>query len=182
MTEYVGSSETIQPLSQLEAGHLYAVLTYRGELASWNWAFFIPDPSVPPIGAFGTVFHVVHETEELKMVWKFTRERKEVLTSPLVVTMVRLADVSFMGQYQDLIVSEDLIGMFNQVKVPAGDPLEFSSRAWFLDAITILNECGVLTCDDVWNLEREIRRLGFTAMDKYLQNKGWTIFNAEHCS
>jgi len=187
MTEYVDSSDTVQPVpdDQLREGHLYAVLIYRGELASWNWFFFIPDPSVPPIGTSGTMFHVVHESEDSRNFWKFVAERREVLTSPLVVAIIRLADVSFLGEYNDLIAPDCLLGMFHHAEVPAGDlgrNPEFSSRTWFLDVIDVLNDCGVITCDDKWNFERELRRAGFAAMDKYLQNKGWSIFYAEHCS
>ncbi|KAF8643464.1 hypothetical protein AX16_009020 [Volvariella volvacea WC 439] len=72
----------------LQRSHLYAVLTYRGELASWNWAFFVPNPSLPPIGSSGTLFHV-SETDGR---WGFVREQMDVLSSPLVVAIIQLAD------------------------------------------------------------------------------------------
>ena len=171
------SSDTVQPVSdeELEKGHLYAVLIYRGELASWNWSFFIPDPSVSPIGTSGTMFHVVREVEDSRNFWKLVTEKREVLTSPLVVAVIRLADVSFLGEYNDLIAPDCLPGMFHQAEDAAGglaNNPDFSSRTWFLDVVDVLNDIGVVTCDDRSNLEREIRRSAFAAMDKYLQNKG----------
>lgn len=173
---------------ELEAGHLYGVLTYRGELASWNWAFFFPNPSVSPIGSAGTLFHVVNANDTVE--WKFEIETKDVVTSPHIVAIIRLA---MLNQFQDSNY-EDIVGdsegsirsMFQMVPIPTmGSSVrraEFSSRTWFLDAINMLDDCGVVACEDVWPLEREIRRLGFTAMDNYLENKGWTVYAAEHCS
>ena len=159
---------------ELEKGKLYAVLAYKGELASWLWAFFIPDPSVSPIGSCGTIFHVVEGSPNS---WKFVREVKELLSSPLVVAIVQLGDIGFLGEYDKLVVGDDLQSIFGVVPVPVPDGnspkySEFSSRTWFLDMVTVLHDCGMVTCDDVWALEREIRRCAFTAMDKYLQNKG----------
>ena len=160
------------PSEQLEEGLIYAVLTYRGELASWNWAFFVPKPSVSPIGTAGTLFHVV-DTESVGL-WKFKVENQDVVSSPLVVAIVRLADVSFLGSYDEVVGKDGLLMMFHTVLkvIPSQASAEFSSRAWFLEAIGALHDCGVVHCDDVWLLEREIRRCAFTAMDKYLDNKG----------
>lgn len=168
----IGSAATS---TELEPSLLYAVLTYRGDLATWNWAFFVPDPSVSPIGSAGTLFHVVNGSDSAGE-WKFEVETKDVVSSPLVVAIVRLADVGFLGGYEDVVGQDSLLPMFKTVAIPAKGsaihPAEFSSRTWFLDAICVLHDCGVLTCDDVWLLEREIRRSAFTAMDKYLENKG----------
>lgn len=162
---------------ELEPGHLYGVLTYRGELASWNWAFFIPNPSVSPIGSAGTLFHVVNSSDTVG--WKFEIETKDIITSPLIVAIIRLAELSqFHDSDYEAIVGESegsLRSMFQMVPIPtmgSTPRTEFSSRTWFLDAINMLDDCGVVACDDVWPLEREIRRLGFTAMDNYLENKG----------
>ncbi|KNZ82180.1 hypothetical protein J132_06748 [Termitomyces sp. J132] len=118
--------------------------------------------------------------------WRFEAETKNIVSSPLVVAVVRLADVGFLGQYEDVVGQDSLLPMFNTVAIPkiGSDihPAEFSSRTWFLEAICTLHDCGVITCDDVWLLEREIRRFAFTAMDKYLQNKGWTAYISEQCS
>lgn len=157
---------------ELEPGLLYAVLTYRGELASWNWTFFVPNPAVTPIGSSGTSFHVV---DNAVGGWKFEMEVKDVVSSPHVVAIVRLANVSFLGDYEDIVGTDSLLPMFQSVAIPpAGSAgvTDFSSRTWFLDAIYVLHDCCVVQCDDVWMLEREIRRCAFTAMDKYLQNSG----------
>ncbi|KAF8622315.1 hypothetical protein AX15_007124 [Amanita polypyramis BW_CC] len=167
---------------ELGKGKLYAVLAYKGELASWLWAFFIPDPSVLPIGSCGTIFHVVEGSPNS---WKFVREVKELLSSPLVVAILQLGDIGFLGEYDRLVAGEDLQSMFGMVAVPdsrSPKSSEFNSRTWFLDMVTVLHDCGMVTCEDVWSLEREIRRYAFTAMDRYLQNKGWTIFKTESCS
>ncbi|PFH49458.1 hypothetical protein AMATHDRAFT_41523 [Amanita thiersii Skay4041] len=180
MAEYVSTTDTIKRISsgKLEPGELYAVLTYRGDLASWNWAFFIPDPSVSPIGSTGTIFHVIHDNDAVS--WKFEKDEKDVVSSPMVVAIVRLANVSFLGDYEDIVHGDTLLGMFKQVGTPTSSrsihPAEFSSRVWFLEAIAVLHDCGVLTCDDVWLLEREIRRCAFAAMDKYLDNGGGGFF------
>ena len=162
---------------ELEPGHLYGVLTYRGELASWNWAFFVPNPTVSPIGSLGTLFHVVNASD---MEWKFEIETKDVVTSPHIVAIIQLAKLSQFqdSNYEDIVGDSEgsLRSMFQMVPIPmmgsSSRRAEFSSRTWFLDAIIMLDDCGVVVCDDVWPLEREIRRLGFTAMDNYLENKG----------
>ncbi|KAF8876575.1 hypothetical protein BD779DRAFT_1449256 [Infundibulicybe gibba] len=189
MSEPKGHSDTTHrdplPSLELEPGLLYASLTYRGDLASWNWAFFVPNPSVSPIGSSGTVFHVINDAD-MNGEWKFEMESKDVVSSPLVVAVVRLADVGFLGGYEDVVGADSLLPIFKTVAIPkigsSIHPAEFSSRTWFLDAIGALHDCGVVTCDDVWLLEREIRRCAFSAMDKYLENKGWTAFRSEHCS
>ena len=178
MAESASTTDAVQSVVSLEAelepSLLYAVLTYRGELASWNWAFFVPNASISPIGSAGTLFHVVKANDAAE--WRFEVENKDVLSSPLVVAIVRLADVGFLGSYEDVIGQDSLLPMFKNVGIPATDstihPVGFSSRRWFMDAIGMLHDCGVLTCDDVFLLEREIRRLAFAAMDKYLENKG----------
>jgi hypothetical protein len=180
MAESSGSTDlqatgSAPPATELEPNLLYAVLTYRGDLASWNWAFFVPDSSVSPIGSVGTLFHVVMGTDSAGE-WKLEVETKDILSSPLAVAIIRLADVGFLGGYEDVVGQDSLFPMFKTVAIPAAGssihPAEFSSRTWFLDAICVLHDCGVVTCDDVWLLEREIRRSAFTAMDKYLENKG----------
>lgn len=155
---------------ELEPNLLYAVLTYRGELASWNWAFFVPNPAVSPIGSAGTLFHVV-DNDSVGL-WKFEVESSNILASPLVVAILRLADVSFLGGYDDVVGKDSLLPMFKTVAIPTQASTEFTSRTWFLEAICVLHDCGVVQCDDAWLLEREIRRCAFTAMDKYLDNKG----------
>jgi len=107
---------------------------------------------------------------------------RDVISSPLVVAILRLADVTFVGDYND-VVGPDSLPMFRTVAVPTQSAAEFSSRSWFLDAICVLHDCGVVKCEDVWLLEREFRRCAFTAMDKYhdLENKGWTAYKSEHC-
>lgn len=167
-------AQSTHPLTaeELEPGLLYAVLTYRGELASWNWAFFVPNPAVSPIGAAGTLFHVV-DNDSVGL-WKFEVEPSNILASPMVVAILRLADVGFLGGYEDVVGKDSLLPMFKTVAIPehASTEFEFSSRTWFLEAICVLHDCGVVQCDDAWLLEREIRRCAFTAMDKYLDNKG----------
>ncbi|CAA7270381.1 unnamed protein product [Cyclocybe aegerita] len=79
MTDSPDTPDTTHPLSsqELEVGLIYAVLTYQGELASWNWAFFILNPSVEPIGTARTMFHVV-KTDSAGM-WRFEVELRVVL-------------------------------------------------------------------------------------------------------
>ncbi|KAG2004803.1 hypothetical protein CC2G_003322 [Coprinopsis cinerea AmutBmut pab1-1] len=177
--------DAMHPLSseELEPGLLYAVLSYRGELASWNWAFFVPNPAQKPIGSSGTIFHVVDSADSIGE-WKFEKEQKDVISSPHVVAIIRLADVGFLGSYEDIVGPDSLTPMFKTVVIPVPGTTanaEFSSRVWFLDAIGILHDCGVVQCDDGWLLERELRRCAFTAMDKFLESKGWTAYRAEHC-
>ncbi|KAJ3509134.1 hypothetical protein NMY22_g16399 [Coprinellus aureogranulatus] len=165
------------PSEELEPNLLYAVLTYRGELATWNWSFFIPNPAVKPIGAAGTIFHVVDN--ETPGDWKFEKESKGVIASPQVVAIIRLADVSFLGEYDDIVGPDSLVPMFKTIAIPAPGSIasaEFSSRSWFLEAIAVLHDCGVVSCDDCWLLEREIRRCAFQAMDRFLESKGTIYF------
>lgn len=177
LTQMIGSDEPAPPVSsiELQSDCLYAVLTYRGELASWNWAFHIPDPSVSPIGSEGTLFHVANSNGSVDG-WRFEVESKDIVSSHLVVAIVLLGDVGFLGTYKEVVGPDSLVPILKTVPLPSKGsnihPAEFSSRTWFLDAICVLHDCGVVTCDDVWLLEREIRKYAFTAMDKYLQNKG----------
>lgn len=160
---------------ELQAGYLYAVLTYRGELASWNWTFFVPNPAIKPIGTSGTVFHVVDNDSVGE--WKFeVVNSKDIISSLDVVVILRLADVGFLGEYDEVVRTDSLLPMFQAVAIPTTRSTDFSSRSWFLEAICVLHDCGVVQCDDVWLLEREIRRCAFTAMDRYLENKGQMFF------
>ena len=122
--------DTPNPLSsqELEAGFLYAILSYRGELATWNWSFFVPNPTINPIGTSGTMFHVV-DTDGVG-VWKFEVESKDVISSPLVVAMMQLADVTFLGGYDAVVGPDSLLPMFKTVAMPASGhgSAEFSSR------------------------------------------------------
>lgn len=189
MPDSPDSPNATHPLDaeELEPNLLYAVLTYRGELATWNWSFFVANPAIKPIGSSGTMFHVVDN--EAVGIWKFEIEReKDVVSSPMVVAILRLADVSFMGGYDDVVGPDGLVPMFKTVKIPQpakdflSTPTDFSSRSWFLEAICVLHDCMVVHCDDVWLLEREIRRCAFQAMDKYLENRGWTAYISERCT
>ena len=222
-------------IEELEENTIYAVLSYRGDFASWNWGFYVPDPSQSPIGSSGTIFHVVNESMsssstsssasssmigngwELEVVGK-----RDIISWPLLVAIVKLADVGFLGcGYEELVGKDTLLPLFESVNIPkmvnknaaasqspplpppplsssslplpsppppspaqqpSQQPLqqqqlqpqltEFSSRTWFLDAIFVLHDCGMLQCDDVWLLERELRRCAFKAMGKYLDNRG----------
>lgn len=171
----------------LEPGFLYAILLYSGDLASWNWAFFVLNPAISPIGADGTMFFVDDDSDTAST-WKFEMVNKDIVDSPLTVAVIRLGDVSYLGSYDDVVGRDGLQAMFRTVKIPELEDgsttnAEFSSRIWFLDAIYVLNDCGVVNCDDVWLLEREIRRYAFTSMDGYLQDKGWSaVYIAEHCA
>lgn len=176
----------------LQPGFLYAVLLYCNDLASWDWAFFVPNPQVSPLGADGTMFFIDDEPDTTTMRgWKFEMEKRDIVGSPLTVAIIRLGDVSYLGSYDDIVGWDGLPSMFRTVKIPelgaasnsSYNPAEFSSRIWFLDAIYVLNDCGVVNCDNVWLLEREIKRYAFTSMDGYLQDRGWSsVFIAEHCT
>lgn len=219
-------------IEELEKDTIYAVLSYRGDFASWNWGFYVPDPSKSPIGSSGTIFHVVNEASSppaspssstvVGNEWKLevVRER-DIISWPLLVAIVELADVGFLGcEYEELVGKDTLLPLFESVHIPktvnksatalqqqqlqqsssSSSPLppppplstlstppppppqqqqpqsqlltEFSSRMWFLDAIFVLHDCGMLQCDDVWLLERELRRCAFKAMGRYLDNRG----------
>lgn len=171
MTDSPETPDIAHPINseELEPGMLYAVLSYRGELATWNWGFYVPDPAVSPVGAKGTVFHVIEDTAGL---WKFEVDIKEMLSSQETIAFIRLSDLSFLGAYADVVGKDSLLPMFRTVVPPLQPSTDFSSRTWFLDTICVLHDCGVVHCEDLWPLEREIRRCAFTAMDRYLENKG----------
>ncbi|KAF9531438.1 hypothetical protein CPB83DRAFT_786789 [Crepidotus variabilis] len=183
MTDSPETPDLTRPINspELETGLLYAAISYRGELASWNWAFYVPDPSVSPVGTKGTIFHVVELDIAGAGLWKFESGITEILKSPETVALIRLSDVNFLGGYEDVVGKDSLLPMFKTVTIPTQVSTDFNSRSWFLDAICVLHDCGVVQCDDVWLLEREIRRCAFTAMDRYLENKGWTAYASEHC-
>lgn len=168
MTESSGSTDGAKPDRELEGGRLYAVLTYNDDFM-WKWAFFIPNPIVSPIGKSGTIFQVTEIQDSRN--WKFVREEKDVLSWPLVVAIVQLGEIEFLGEYDELMAGDDLVKMFTHAKLPSSDGSE-SSRTWFLDAVSVLHDCGVLTCEEIPELEKEIRRYAFKAMDRYMQREG----------
>ena len=118
MTGTPDTPDSTHPLDteELEPGLLYAVLSYRGELASWNWAFFVANPTVKPIGTSGTMFHVVDQDGVGD--WKFEIESRDVISSPLVVAILRLADVTFLGDYEDVVGPDSLLPMFKTIEIP----------------------------------------------------------------
>ena len=75
--------------------------------------------------------------------------------------MMQLANVTFLGGYDAVVGPDSLLPMFKTVAIPASGhgSAEFSSRTWFLEAICVLHNCGVVQCDNVWLLKRDIRRL-----------------------
>ncbi|KAF9269774.1 hypothetical protein L218DRAFT_1072553 [Marasmius fiardii PR-910] len=169
------AAEQIIDDAQLEAGCLYAMLAYGGEWGAWEWAFFLPKPIVFPIGREGTLFHVTLYTETDHPGWRFeTDSSKDITASPEVVALIRLARVSDLGEYEDIVGNDGLTSLFKDVKIPSTpeSPMDFSSRTWFTEAVGTLHDCAVVHCDDVWLLEREIKRLGFAAMDRYMENRG----------
>jgi hypothetical protein len=62
--------------------------------------------------------------------------KKDVISSSLVVAILRLADVTFLGDY-------------------GGSGLML--KTWFLEAIGVLHDCGVVQCEDVCLLKRDVR-------------------------
>ncbi|KAF5371437.1 hypothetical protein D9757_009983 [Collybiopsis confluens] len=196
---------------KLSHGSLYALLSYRGELGAWEWSFLIPNWSVKPVGREGTLFYVkiitsasVNSTStlsstnpnpsshshynadaEIKPHWNFSMDTVDILSSAEAVALVRLADIGDLGTYEDIVGENGIRSMFQVVQIPDARlpiPQDFSSRTWFLDVMGNLADCGVCQCEDVWLLEREIRRFAFSAMDKYMQNRGYTVFVAEKSS
>ncbi|KAI3614160.1 hypothetical protein WG66_000169 [Moniliophthora roreri] len=161
--------------NQLEAGYLYAMLAYGGEWGTWEWSFFFPKPIVTPIGREGTLFQVILYTQCEHPGWKFEIDHiKDITNSPEVVALVRLTQVSDLGDYDDIVGNDGLTSLFREVKIPTTpqSPMDFNSRIWFAEAVGTLHDCAVIHCDDVWLLEKEIKRLGFAAMDRYMENRG----------
>lgn len=159
---------------ELEAGVLYAVLTFRGDYTSWDWSFFVPDSTVTPIGKSGALFHIVNYPSQgsagtLER-WTFEMEpNKDVNAWPEIVAIVRLGDLSGLGCFKDVV--QELITTFSTVDMNI-DPVEMSTRKWFLDALWVLHDCGFVTCDDAWLLERELKKYAFSSMDTYLEAGG----------
>ncbi|KIK63343.1 hypothetical protein GYMLUDRAFT_72060 [Collybiopsis luxurians FD-317 M1] len=179
------SGDVAEESSSLIPGSLYALLSYRGELGAWEWSFLFPNPAVEPVGKEGTLFYVkIMTSNNTKPYWKFSMDTVDILSSPEAVALVKLSDIADLGSYNDIVSENGLCPMFKVVEIPAAGliPKDFSSRSWFLDVMGSLADCGVCQCDDVWLLEREIRRYAFSAMDKYMQNRGYTVFVAEKSS
>ncbi|KAK7049883.1 hypothetical protein VNI00_005313 [Paramarasmius palmivorus] len=186
---------------QLETGYLYAMLAYGGEWGTWEWSFFFPNPTISPIGREGTLFHIFLDTQCERPGWRFQIDNaKDITNSPEVVALIRLTRVSDLGDYDDIIGNDGLTSLFKEVKIPPTpqSPMDFNSRIWFADAVGFLHDCAVIHCDDIWLLEKEIKRLGFAAMDRYMENRGettsildfthliqhpgYTVFRANQCS
>lgn len=185
MTESTGSrgAKEVDVNRKLEAGKLYAVLTYREEVAWWDWAFFIPDPSHEPIGKSGMVYTIIQESRE-PISWRYVAKEKDVLTWSSVVTVVELANLKELGNYQNLIAGDGLPMFFQHVDIPKSDPSDDPdlSRVWFRNAVGLLNDCFVLSCKKPEDLEREIRLYAFDAMVNYLQHESWPVLKANNCS
>lgn len=92
--------------------------------------------------------------------WKFEMEDKyDVVSSQLVVAVVKLVSLDFLGSYEEVIGEEGLLSIFKTVPIPDArrqQPGDFDSRMWFLESMGTLSDCGVLTCEDVWLLERYV--------------------------
>ncbi|KAF9033755.1 hypothetical protein BDZ89DRAFT_1062852 [Hymenopellis radicata] len=152
----------------LDGGSLYAVLLFRGDYTTWDWAFFVPDAAKTPIGALGSLFHT---TQGSAGRWAFAMENSaDFHQCAEAVAMVRLADLHGLGSFADVV--QELTATFNTVDTSNTHPAEFSSRLWFIEAICVLHDCGFVTCDDAWLLERELKRYAFSAMDSYLEGGG----------
>ncbi|PFH53656.1 hypothetical protein AMATHDRAFT_54020 [Amanita thiersii Skay4041] len=159
---------------ELSPDSLYAVLLYEGDPRSWNWALFIPDPFVSPIGSSGTVFRVFQVCDEYDVDdsrhWKFEDCHIDVISSS-VVAIIQLIDIN--GFTPDL--AGEILLEINPYQATHAD--DFSSRVWFLSVMKALHIHGLLPCDvDV--LERDICNCASDAMNDYLDNKGWTVFTA----
>jgi hypothetical protein len=159
--------------AELEPGALYIVLFYGGEVVNWNWSFYLPDDARTPIGRAGTLFHLTRDPDlggQLRLV---AEESADLISSPLVVAIVRLTVLADLGTYKDMVGSDPLLtGMLQQVPIPDEGQEEYRPQSWCLEAIESLHEFGVLHCEDRNALEREIRKFGFDAMNDYLQDKG----------
>jgi hypothetical protein len=177
-----GSDELSQ--KELHAGVLYAVLTYGGELSRWNWAFFIADPSCSPIGSKGTFFYVGRSSLPYGQ-WSFeVVDEVDVISSSLVVALIELTDsLCDLGSYSEIVGKDSeggILHMFEEVELPkdhgpsAQKSRDYSSKIWSGEVLTVLHDCGLLNChdDDVKAVVKEISRLGFRAMDTYLQSQG----------
>lgn len=183
---------------QLEGGSLYAVLLFRGDYTTWDWAFFVPDASKAPMGSAGSLFHVAN-VPSLGSAGRWAFEMDSTVdfhASTETVAMVRLADLHGLGSFADVV--QELSATFNTVDTTNTHPAEFSSRLWFIEAICVLHDCGFVTCEDAWLLERELKRYAFNAMDSYLEgggsffvyvlllacsvHLGYKLFKSGHCS
>jgi hypothetical protein len=161
---------TAVPGNTLQAGYLYALLDYEGELDSWNWSFFVPDDSVSPVGTSGTTFHVVSPAPSQ---WQFASQVNNIFASHFAVAIVRLANIASLGSYEVLVGQDALGQFFEMVEVPETDPgAEFDSRVWFLNVVKLLHDTSVLACKNISGLEHELRKCAFDAMSGYLVHQG----------
>ena len=165
------TSPPLQLLPFLEPGLLYGLLCYRGETTAWHWAFYVPDPDVLPIGTRGTAFSVERDASTGRWVFRVDSKRG-VLAEPMLVAIVALGDLAPLGNYEEVVGQDALLAMLRNVTIPRPGERPFSSKAWFMDAVGVLHDCGVIVCEDVWLLEREMSRCAFSAMDKYMDNRG----------
>lgn len=160
----------------LQAGALYAALLFRGDFTSWEWAFFIAQPESGGHSP-GEIFHVggdagpdaVHPIN-----LAFTVDTVQNLAD--AVALVRLADLHGLGSYTDVV--DALKGALGNVDVTK----QQSSRAWFVEAIGVLDDCGFVSCEDAFLLERELKRCAFMAMDTYLEGGEYRLFTSKNCS
>ncbi|PFH53657.1 hypothetical protein AMATHDRAFT_54021 [Amanita thiersii Skay4041] len=181
VSTHKGAPAESDQLVELEVGNLYALLIYEGDPDSWNWAFYLPDPSLSPIGSSGIVFRVIRGCDsDGEIDWKFDNcPMDDVSTS--VIAIIQLVDLSIVGDYNELaddILLDEFTRVARSSQIIHSD--EFSSRSWFLDSIKTLQAHNMLTCD-IRRLEREICRFAFDAMDAYLHDEGWTTFTADSC-
>lgn len=167
----------------LEAGALYAVLTWSGERASWHWLFFLPDPTFLPVGTQGTTFRVVNKDSGA---WEYEVDERNIVQASETVACIKLTSVNDLGTYP--VVANFLektlqsVPVDTTIQADAFSRTSFSCRRWSLHAIRALHEYGIVNCPSVSGLEQDIKRFAVEATAKYMDEGGFMVCASAACS
>lgn len=160
-----------------EPSCLYAVLSW-GDLNSWHWLLFIPEP----VGARGTCFHAVRNT--LHSPWRFEVSVRDVLRSRDTICIIKIGDLSSLGSLSDILL--EIHDTLKYVPVPTLGHHDiftnswFTCRTWLFQAIRSLDERGFIECDDISKLEMEIKCFALQSSAVH-SSKGLSSFFVSQC-
>ncbi|EPQ58861.1 hypothetical protein GLOTRDRAFT_33660, partial [Gloeophyllum trabeum ATCC 11539] len=159
---------------------LYAILKDRSRGASWHWAFFLPKPGNDAKREVGLRWRTTFENPESE--WRYEAAEVDLKQETHMVVAVKLADLSAMGAYEDVV--ESIGTVLKQIRIDKGAVHldEFSDRSWFLAGVAALNELGYVNCENVAALEKEIRNAAMMSTSKCVYQNEMSVMTSETCS
>lgn len=162
----------------LKAGTLYAVLYYRGDRHSWHWAFFLPSASSLPgtVDAEGTLYHCRNDPNTNVWAYEVKARYNPARSREGIVLIARLDDLAPFGSPQ-LIHQSLLYPQFAAVKVKQGGQRgDFDCQTWWVNAVKVLHEYGVVNCSSAERLDRELQMKALQATPAFERSRTFAFF------